>query len=316
MLIQPAIHPTARADDPAAAPLAVELRGVERRFGDVVALRGVDLALSAGATVALLGPNGAGKSTTISIMLGLLEPSAGEARTLGMSPREAVASGRVGAMLQSTGLPKGVRVRELVELVRALYPNPLPRVELLERAGLATLQDRRTETLSGGEEQRLRFALAIAGDPDLVFLDEPTVGMDVETRRAFWLDIRRSAGEGRTILFATHYLEEADQVADRVVVLDHGRVVADGSSAQIKATTSDRTVRFTLPGADLARLRSLPGVTDAGLRGTTVELVSQDADATVAALFAGGYAPRDLEVTGANLESAFLALTQQPNGDR
>jgi ABC-2 type transport system ATP-binding protein len=313
MLTQPLTHLTAQT---AAAPLAVELRGVERRFGEVVALRGVDLELSSGATVALLGPNGAGKSTTISIMLGLLEPSTGEARTLGMSPREAVASGRVGAMLQSSGLPKGVRVRELVELVRALYPNPLPRAELLERAGLATLRDRRTETLSGGEEQRLRFALAIAGDPDLVFLDEPTVGMDVETRRAFWLDIRRSAGEGRTILFATHYLEEADQVADRVVVLDHGRVVADGSSAQIKAATTDRTVRFTLPGADLDRLRTLPGVTDAGLRGTTVELVSQDADATVAALFAEGYAPRDLEVTGADLESAFLALTGQPKGDR
>ena len=194
---------------------AVEFDGVSRRFGDVLALDDVRLSIRPGETVALLGPNGAGKSTAIGLMLGLLEPTSGAVSVLGMSPRQAVASGRIGSMLQQTGLPTNVRVGELVDFARRLYPHPLSQAAVLERSGLTALSDRSVDRLSGGESQRLRFAIGIAGDPDLVFLDEPTVAMDVETRRAFWADMRRSASEGRTILFATHYLEEADQVADR-----------------------------------------------------------------------------------------------------
>ncbi len=208
---------------------AVQFDGVSHRFGDVLALDGLDLTIRTGETVALLGPNGAGKSTAIGLMLGLLQPTHGAVRTLGMTPRGAVASGRVGSMLQQSGLPSNVRVGELVEFARRLYPNPLALSAVLERAGLTALAGRDVGRLSGGERQRLRFALGIAGDPDLVFLDEPTVAMDVETRRAFWTDMRRSAAEGRTVLFATHYLDEADQVADRIVVLDRGRIVADGT---------------------------------------------------------------------------------------
>jgi ABC-2 type transport system ATP-binding protein len=291
-------------------PLAVELRGVVHRYGEVEALRGIDLSIPLGTTVAILGRNGAGKSTAIGILLGLLRPASGRARTLGLEPREAIAGGRVGAMLQSVGLPAGVRVIDLLEFVRGLYPNPMPTARLLERAGLATLRARPVEALSGGETQRLRFALAIAGDPDLVFLDEPTVGMDVDSRRAFWEEIRRSAGDGRTILFATHYLEEADQVADRIVLLDRGRIVADGTPGELKSAAAHRTVRFTLPEADRDRLRALPGVVGVERRASTIELATRDSDATVAALFAAGLPLRGLEVAGADLESAFLALTR------
>ncbi len=293
----------------AGSPASVSFDRVTRRFGDTVALDAVDLAIPVGQTVALLGPNGAGKSTAINVMLGLLAPTSGRARTLGLEPRDAVATGRLGAMLQGGGLPTFVRVGELVDFARGIYPHPLSRAAILERAGLASLAGRRVESLSGGEQQRLRFALAIAGDPDLVFLDEPTVAMDVETRRAFWADMRRSAAEGRTILFATHYLEEADQVADRIVVLSRGRIVADGTGASIKAATSTRAVRLTLPGASAEMLSRLPGVTAVERRGDAVSLASTDADATVAALYATGLRVRDLEVTGADLEEAFLALT-------
>jgi ABC-2 type transport system ATP-binding protein len=209
-------------------------------------------------------------------------------------------------------LPAGARVGELVDLARALYPNPSPRDLILERAGLAALVDRRAETLSGGEAQRVRFALAVAGDPDLVFLDEPTVAMDVESRRAFWGDMRRFAEEGRTVLFATHYLDEADHVADRILVLDRGRVVGDGSPAELKATVSERTVRFAWSAAPAdadARLRALDGVIGLDRHGDDVALLSCDADSTVRALVGGGIAFRHLEVAGADLDTAFLALT-------
>src|SRR5262245_48541605 len=290
-------------------PTAVRFEHVTRRFGDVTAVDGVDLDIRAGETVALLGPNGAGKSTAISMMLGLLRPTSGRVETLGLAPAEAVAGGRVGSMLQSSGLPINVRVGELVEFARRLYPNPLSKAALVERAGLTGLLGRTTDSLSGGEAQRLRFAFAIAGDPDLVFLDEPTVAMDVEMRRAFWTDMRRSADEGRTILFATHYLEEADQVADRVVVLDHGRMAADGTSRAIRARVQEKPVRFDLAAPDGDTLRALPGVTGATVRAQAVSLTTADADATVRALYAAGLPIHDLEVAGADLEDAFIALT-------
>ena len=293
-------------------PTAVDFDGVSRRFGDTRALDDVSVAIEAGETVALLGPNGAGKTTAIGIMLGLLEPSSGRAATLGMAPHDAVRSGRVGAMLQSAGLPPGARVGELVDLARALYPAPSPRDAVLERAGLTALVNRRAETLSGGEAQRVRFAFAVAGDPDLVFLDEPTVAMDVEARRAFWEDMRRFAAEGRTVLFATHYLDEADHIADRIVVLDHGRIVGDGSPAELKATVTERVVRFALPTADAAGdavLAGLPGVLRVERHGASLSLPTTDADATVRGLVAADVAFRHLEVAGADLDAAFLALT-------
>jgi ABC-2 type transport system ATP-binding protein len=297
---------------PRAASNAVAFENVSRRFGDTLALDDVALAIASGETVALLGPNGAGKTTAIGIMLGLLEPSSGRARTLGLEPHDAVRSGRVGAMLQSAGLPPGARVGELVDLARGLYPNPSPKAAILDRAGLADLVGRRAETLSGGEAQRVRFAFAIAGDPDLVFLDEPTVAMDVESRRAFWEDMRRFAAEGRTVLFATHYLDEADHVADRILVLDRGRIVGDGSPAALKATVTERTVRFSLADGDPSSddsLRALPGVVGLDRHGVSMSLLSRDADETVRGLVTAGVAFRHLEVAGADLDTAFLALT-------
>jgi ABC-2 type transport system ATP-binding protein len=288
---------------------AVAFDGVSRAYGDVRALDSVDLTIPGGSTVALLGPNGAGKSTAIGLMLGLLHPDGGNVAVLGLPPRDAVQAGRVGAMLQVGGLPVGVTVGEIVDFARRLYPHPMTLDAALARAGLTAFRGRRTEDLSGGETQRLRFALAVAGDPELVFLDEPTVAMDVESRHGFWDEMRRFAAEGRTVLFATHYLEEADQVADRIVVLDHGRVVADGTAGSLKAGVAGRTIRFTLPYPDRADLEALPGVTGCELRGDDVTLRSSDTDATLRAIYAGGLPILNLEVTGADLETAFLALT-------
>jgi len=303
----------ARPGERTRGPSAVSFSAVTRRFGETVALDQIDLRIGAGETVALLGPNGAGKSTAISLMLGLLEPSAGDIEVLGQSPQAAVRGGRIGAMLQESGLPVFARVGELVELIRSLSPHPMPADEVLRRAGLTQLASRRTEGLSGGEAQRVRFALAIAGDPELLFLDEPTVAMDVETRRAFWADMRAFAAEGRTILFATHYLEEADQVADRIVVLDRGRVVADGTSAAIKGMAQRRILRFRLAFADREVLARLPGVESVDITGERIVLETTDPDATARALLRTDLDVRDLELGGPDLEEAFLALT---GGDR
>jgi ABC-2 type transport system ATP-binding protein len=310
-MIAPSLAAPSPSVEPIAADSAISLRGVAKRFGATMALDVVDVDVSRGETVALLGRNGAGKSTAIAIMLGLADPTLGRAITLGLEPRHAVQTGRIGAMLQAGGLPAGVRVGELVDFVRRLYPQPLSRAAALTRAGLTGLADRQIENLSGGEAQRVRFALAIAGDPDLVFLDEPTVAMDVQARRAFWDDMRRFAAEGRTILFATHYLEEADQVADRIIVLDRGRVVADGTGTSLKSAVAGRTVRFTTAAADKAHLAALRGVSQVEVRGDLVSLVSSDADATVRALLTAGLPISNVEVTGAGLEEAFLALTRR-----
>jgi ABC-2 type transport system ATP-binding protein len=294
---------------------AVAFGSVTRRFGETVALDEVSLVIPAGQTVALLGPNGAGKSTAIGLMLGLLEPTVGSVRTLGLPPSAAVRGGRVGAMLQSAGLPSGALVGDLVDFIRALYPRPLDREDVLVRAGIDGLARRRVETLSGGEAQRVRFGLAIAGDPDLVFLDEPTVAMDVESRRAFWDQMRTFASAGRTILFATHYLEEADQVADRIIVLDRGRVIADGTGASIRAGVAERTLRFVVPTADDEALRNLPAVASLERAGDAVTLRSGDADATVRALVGSGVPFRELEVAAVDLEDAFIRLISV-GGDR
>ncbi|MFN8619420.1 MAG: ABC transporter ATP-binding protein [Chloroflexota bacterium] len=294
---------------PAPHATAVDLRGVSHRFGATLALDDLTIELRAGSTVALLGRNGAGKSTTISIMLGLLAPTAGQVEVLGGPPADAIRVGRVGAMLQSGSLPAGATVGELVALAAALHRDAGSPGTLLDRAGLRSLATRRVEGLSGGEAQRVRFALAIAGDPDLVFLDEPTVAMDVEARRAFWTDMRAAADRGRTILFATHHLDEADQVADRIVVLHEGRVAADGAPSALRDAVGSRIIRFRLDGVDPAALAQLPGVSLAEHHAGQVRLASADADATVRALVARGVPFRRLEVASVDLEDAFLAIT-------
>ncbi|MGN6332096.1 MAG: ABC transporter ATP-binding protein [Motilibacteraceae bacterium] len=287
---------------------AVRLAGLRKRFGSTAAVDGVDLEIGAGEVVALLGPNGAGKSTTIEMLLGLREPDQGVVQLFGRTPREAVRRGEVGAMLQSGGLLGDHTVGGVVNLVADLHRRPMPVARALALAGLEDLAKRRVDSLSGGQRQRVLFALAVVSDPALLVLDEPTVAMDVESRRAFWVSMRELAAEGRSVLFATHYLDEADDNADRIVLMARGRVVADGPATQIKATVGARRIRCTLPGAQLDQLTALPGVREASVQGDAVTLVCTDADAALRALLADP-AARDVEVTGAGLEDAFLALT-------
>ena len=283
---------------------------VSKAYDAVRAVDGLSLDLRPGETVALLGPNGAGKSTTLDLLLGLKKPDSGTVRLFGTSPRDAIVAGRVGAMLQSGGLMDEVTVAELVRLACDLHPKPYRPSEVLSRAGIAQIADRNVNKLSGGQAQRVRFALATAGDSDLIVLDEPTTGMDVTTRQAFWATMREQADQGRTVLFATHYLEEADAVADRVLVLHRGRLLADGTAAEIKAKAGARRVSFDMEGAlDEPALRALPFLTGIDISGRTVRIQSSDADATVHALYGLGVYPRNLEVAGLGLEQAFIAIT-------
>ncbi|MGR4848444.1 ABC transporter ATP-binding protein [Streptomyces sp. LARHCF252] len=283
---------------------------VSKAYDTVRAVDGLTLTLRPGETVALLGPNGAGKSTTLDLLLGLKTPDSGTVRLFGAGPREAIVAGRAGAMLQSGGLMDEVTVAELVRLACDLHPKPYQPSEVLSRAGIAQIAGRKVNKLSGGQAQRVRFALATAGDSDLIVLDEPTTGMDVTTRQAFWATMREQADQGRTVLFATHYLEEADAVADRVLVLHRGRLLADGTAAEIKAKAGARRVSFDLAGdVDEAALRGLPFLTSLAVSGRTVRIQSTDADATVHALYGLGVYPRNLEVAGLGLEQAFVAIT-------
>ncbi|HEX6445802.1 MAG TPA: ABC transporter ATP-binding protein [Streptosporangiales bacterium] len=294
---------------PAPTGAAVLLSGLRKRYGPTVAVDGVDLTIAPGEVVALLGPNGAGKSTTIDMMLGLTKPDAGSARVFGRAPHDAIRAGHVGAMLQIGQLLPDITVREVVALVASLHRHPLPVTEALERAGIADLAKRRAGKLSGGQMQRVRFAMAIVPDPDLVVLDEPTAGMDVESRLAFWQSMRRQAEAGKTVLFATHYLEEADEQADRIVMIRKGQIVADGSTTEIKSIVTERVIRATLPHADRSALQALPGVERADVHGTSVEMHCTDSDAALRALLSGYADARHVEVTGADLTEAFLALT-------
>lgn len=290
---------------------AIEARGLHKSYGSVHAVRGVDISIDAGETVALLGPNGAGKSTTIDMILGLAEPDEGKVSVLGGAPSAAVDAGLVGAMLQTGALIRDLSVRELVDMVASLYPAPLPVSEALELTGLAALADQRTQKLSGGETQRVRFAVALVANPKLLVLDEPTVAMDVEGRRSFWVTMRELAAHGRTVLFATHYLEEADAYADRAVLMAHGQVVADGPPNEIKARVGTRTIKATLPGADLEALRALPGVGGVERRGEAVLLSCSDSDAAIRALLQESPQVRDIEIAAAGLEEAFMELTSE-----
>jgi ABC-2 type transport system ATP-binding protein len=289
----------------------VELAAVRKRFGDVEALQGIDLTIRRGDLVAILGPNGAGKTTAVSLMLGLRRPTSGTVRLFGLGPSERRARSRCGVMLQESGVPPVLTVRELIDLFRAYYPAPRPAAEALAMAGLEDRADARAGTLSGGERQRLYFALAVCGDPEALFLDEPTVAMDVEGRRAFLDRVRALAARGTTIVLTTHYLEEADQLAERVVVIDRGRVIADAAPRELKTLVAGKRVTFVCPaplapdvfdGLPVARLQ---------LAERRVRLLSNEPERVLRALFERGVAIDDLEVTGAGLEDAFLSLTDR-----
>jgi len=288
---------------------AVDLTRVVKRFGPVTAVDGISLKIRPGEVVALLGPNGAGKTSTVDMLLGLSNPTEGTVRVYDRPPHEAVALGLVSAVMQTGGLLRDYTVEETVKLTAVLFGRgPSDVAEALRRAGIADIGKRLVGKCSGGEQQRLRFAMALLPDPELLILDEPTTGMDVDGRHDFWTAIREDARSGRTVIFATHYLEEADAYADRVVFVRRGQVVADGTAAEVKALASGRTVRATLPGATRAQLQALDGVETVEVRGDTVLLTSRDTDA-VARYLLNHTDARDLEITSHNLEQAFLTLT-------
>ena len=293
---------------------AVELRDVTKTYGSVRAVDGLSLSIEPGEVVAFLGPNGAGKTTTIDMMLGLATPTTGSVSVFGGTPADAIAQGRISAVMQTGGLLRDLTVRETVELTSVLFARTRSVKEVLTRAGIANIGDRRVAKCSGGQQQRLRFALALLPDPDLLVLDEPTTGMDVEGRRDFWNAIRQDASTGRPVLFATHYLDEADAYADRIVLVRHGKIVADGSAAEVKNLAAGRTVTATLPGVDQSVLLALPGVDRVDTRGDRVIVHGRDSDAVARYLLNDAHAT-DLEIVSRNLEDAFLALTTDSQND-
>ncbi len=291
--------------------LAVELVDAHKSYGSVRALKGVNVAIHRGEVVAMLGPNGAGKTTAINLMLGLRRPTSGQARLFGLDPNDRRARSRCGVMLQESGVPDTLTVRELVELFGSYYPHPMAPDRAVALAGLEAQAGRQSGKLSGGQRQRLYFALAVCGDPELIFLDEPSVGMDVESRHAFMDSIRQFEHEGRTIVLTTHYLEEADQLAERVVVIDRGVVIADASPAEIKSRVVGKRVSFRSPRQlDEADLRGLP-YSSLDLDRGRVRLLSNAPEALLRGLFDRGVEIGDLEVVGADLEEAFLAITTE-----
>ena len=292
--------------------MIAELRGVTKTYGSVVALENLTLGLDAGRVTALLGPNGAGKTTAVKLLLGLTRPTSGTVTLFGADPRSSAARRRTGVMLQIAKVPDTLTVREHVHLFCSYYPSPMTVDAALAAADLAAVADRRYGGLSGGQQQRVQFALAICGNPDLLFLDEPTVGLDVEARRGFWQQVRRLASAGRSIVLTTHYLEEADALADRVVMLSAGAIVADGAPHEIKARVASRRIRCvtSLPAA---AIEALPGVVSVRRDGAATEILTSDAEPVVRQLLLRDAALSGLEMSGAGLEEAFLTLTSAPS---
>lgn len=291
---------------------AISLRGATKRYGALTAVDDLTLGIDRGCTLALLGQNGAGKSTTVGMLMGLTEPDSGTVRVGGRTPRAAVAAGGIAAMLQDCGLMPGVTIAELIELGRRLYPAPMPAGEALELAGLGALARRRVDRLSGGQAQRLKFALVAVANPDIMLLDEPTRALDVQGRREFWTAMRAFAASGRTVVFATHYLDEVEENADRVVVLAHGRIIADGTPAEIRTGSGSAVVRFrtALGQGPESALPSLPGA-EVTIEGDWVTIRTDDSDATVRALAAGPLPWHDLSVIPPSLDDSFLQLTSE-----
>jgi len=289
--------------------VVASLEGVNKNYGNIRALSGVDFRVRAGEVVALLGPNGAGKTTAVKLLLGLMQPNAGRARVFGGDPTNPENRMRTGAMLQVGRVPETLRVREHIDLFSSYYEKPLPLAQILAAAGLEKLSDRKFGDLSGGQKQRVLFALAICGDPDLLFLDEPTVGLDVEARRMLWDEIRLLVSRGKTVLLTTHYLQEADALADRVAVINRGEIIAEGTPATIKAQTAGKRIRC-VTSLTLNALRQIPGVTEVLEDREAVELHTGIAEPVVRELLTRDATLSGLEVTSAGLEEAFLALTQ------
>jgi ABC-2 type transport system ATP-binding protein len=287
---------------------AAELRGVSKRYGQVTALDGVDMTLAPGQVTAILGPNGAGKTTAVRLILGLAQPTSGTVRLLGHDPLATAARQRVGVMLQVSKVPETLRVAEHVELFSSYYPSPLPASEIIEAAGLAGLEQRAFGKLSGGQRQRLLFALAICGNPDFLVLDEPTVGLDVEARRGFWVEMRRLVSRGRSLLLTTHYIEEAEALADRIVILQGGRIIADGSPADIKARVAGRSIRC-VTNLSPAEMKTIPGVRGVRQEKQATVVVAAEVESVVRELLARDSSLAELEIARANLEDAFLELT-------
>jgi len=289
-------------------PPAAQLIDATKKYGSVEALKGVTIDIELGDVVAMLGPNGAGKTTSISLLLGLRKPTSGKALLFGLKPDDLNARCRVGVMLQESGIPTVLKVRELVDLFRSYYPKPMARDRAIAMAGLEEKANAQVKELSGGQKQRLYFALAVCGDPDVLFLDEPTVGMDVEGRRSFIERIAEFIQMGRTVVLTTHYLEEADQLAKRVIVIDRGLVIADASPQEIKSRVAGKRVRFTSAALTEKDMEGLP-VTTSTFVDHTVQLLTNQPEAVLRELFRRGVDMSDLEVSGADLEDAFISLT-------
>jgi len=289
----------------------VELTHVTKRYGDVEAVRDVSFQIDAGEIVAMLGPNGAGKTTSINLMLGLRNPTSGTARLFGLDPKDLKARSRIGVMLQESGVPGMLRVTEIVDLFRSYYPAPLPAAEAIAMAGLEEKARSLVKDLSGGQHQRLYLALAVCGNPDTLFLDEPTVGMDVEGRRRFIEEVAALAARGRTVVLTTHYLEEADQLAQRVIVINQGRVIADASPAAIKSQVAGKRITFTTPSPrDESQFDGLP-LNSRVVDDHRVRLLTSEPEQVLRELFRRGVELHELEVAGADLEEAFIAMTQR-----
>jgi ABC-2 type transport system ATP-binding protein len=288
--------------------IIAEISGVTKTFGAVTALAGLDLGIASGQLLALLGPNGAGKTTAARLLLGLASPTRGRVRVFGRDPRDATARSRTGAMLQVGRVPESLRVREHIQLFSSYYPSPLPFTDTVHAAGLEGIENRLFGALSGGQKQRVLFALAICGNPDLLILDEPTVGLDVESRRALWSHIRSFVARGGSVLLTTHYLEEADTLADRIVVIDQGRIMAQGTPCEIKHRAASKRIRC-VTSIEPACIAGMAGVISSQWNGPQVEIVASDSDRVVFELFTRDPHLHDLEVVGAGLEEAFLSIT-------
>jgi ABC-2 type transport system ATP-binding protein len=288
------------------------VRALKKSYGNVLALNNLNLEIRRGELLALLGPNGAGKTTLVRLLLGSARPDAGSVSVFGTDPYLGHAQSRVGAMLQVGRVPETLKVREHIDLFSSYYPKPLPVEETLAIAGLAEIKDRAYGELSGGQKQRVLFGIAICGDPDLLFLDEPTVGLDVEARRLMWSQIRTLIARGKTVLLTTHYLNEADALADRILVLNKGAVIAEGTPAEIKARAMGKQIRCT-SRLSLDEVRQIPGVLSASADRNAFELQVNAAEPVVRELLQRDAWLADLEVINAGLEEAFLALTQKDN---
>ncbi|MFC5450292.1 ABC transporter ATP-binding protein [Paenibacillus aestuarii] len=290
----------------------IELDHVSKEFKGKRAVDDVSLTIEEGSVVALLGPNGAGKTTTVSMTLGLLQPTDGTIRLLGGKPQDRDVRDRIGAMLQDVNVIEGLTVLETIDLFRHYYSRPLDLAKLLQVSGLEAERNKRASSLSGGQKRRLGFALALAGDPSVLFLDEPTVGMDVTARQHFWDTVRGMAAGGRTIILTTHYLEEADSIADRIVVINKGKLIADGTPAEIKASTHQKTIQFTA-GPDLTAemLEGIPMITSVTWSGRKVKIISPNTDQVISAMVQKQLDMKDIEIHAGGLEDAFQFLVQQ-----